>query len=137
MSLSSNVGTLRLQPEFKSIGEVAFATGLTASAIRFYEKAGLVKPARSGGRRWFGPKDCARLAMIAWFRKAGFSLSETAAMLAPSANADEGWRAAGAAAAERLRSEISEREQLLSRLNAVLASCPCHDPVECCAANGF
>ena len=116
---------------------MAAETGLSASAIRFYEKSGLVKPARSGGRRWFGRKDRARLAIIAWFRKAGFSLSETAAMLAPSAIASEGWRAAGAVAVGRLRTEIAAREQLLSRLNTMLATCPCHDPVECEAAVRF
>ena len=69
---------------------MAAETGLTASAIRFYERSGLVKPARSAGRRWFGPKDRARLSIVAYLRKAGFGLKEAAAMLAPSANAEEG-----------------------------------------------
>jgi len=116
---------------------VAAETGLSASAIRFYEKAALVSPARSGGRRWFGQKDRARLAIVAYLRRTGFSLREAAAMLAPSANADEGWRAAGALAANRLRAEIAEREQALSHLEHMLASCPCHDPVECEAAARF
>jgi len=136
MSSSSDGRTLRLQPEFKSIGDVAAETGLSASAIRFYEKSGLVTPARSGGRRWFGPKERARLSIIAYLRKAGFGLDEAAAMLAPSGSADEGWRAAGAVAASRLGSEIAEREQALSRLETMLASCPCHDPVECEAGAG-
>ena len=116
---------------------MAAETGLTASAIRFYEKSGLVTPARSGGRRWFAPKDRARLSIVAYLRKAGFGLKEAGAMLAPSANAQEGWRAAGAVAATRLRSEIVQREQALSHLEAMLAQCPCHDPVECSAVTGL
>ena len=116
---------------------MAAETGLTASTIRFYEKSGLVTPTRSGGRRWFGPKDRARLSIVAYLRKAGFGLKEAGAMLAPSANAQEGWRAAGAVAANRLRSEIAERELALSRLETMLAQCPCHDPVECSAVTGL
>src|ERR1051325_4599963 len=93
ISQSSEARRLRLQPEFKSIGDVAAETGLSASAIRFYEKAALVSPARAGGWRWSGQRRRASLAIVAYLRRPGFSLREAAAMLAPSANADEGWRA--------------------------------------------
>src|SRR5947208_17077646 len=73
ISESSFGGRLRLQPQFKSIGEVAAETGLTASAIRFYEKSGLVRAARSGGRRWWGPEDRARLGTVARARGTGFN----------------------------------------------------------------
>ena len=48
-----------------SIGDVARRTGLSVSAIRFYEAKGLIEPFRSsGGQRRFFRSDIRRLSFI-------------------------------------------------------------------------
>jgi DNA-binding transcriptional MerR regulator len=70
--------------ELLDIGEVAELTGLAPSALRFYERRGLVEPAgRHGLRRVYEPESVARLRLIACARRAGFSVAEIARFLAP------------------------------------------------------
>jgi MerR family redox-sensitive transcriptional activator SoxR len=60
-----------------SIGEVAERTGLATSAIRYYEKIGLLdEPPRSAGRRYYDPAILQRLSLILMARDAGLSLDE-------------------------------------------------------------
>lgn len=66
------------------IGEVAKRAGIPASALRFYEKKGLVRSVgRHGLRRQYDRDVIERLALIALGRSAGFSLDEIARMFAP------------------------------------------------------
>lgn len=69
--------------ETMTIGELAERTGLAVSAIRFYQRRGLL-PARGAGSGWqrFGPDTLARLAVIELAKRTGFSLDETAELLA-------------------------------------------------------
>jgi MerR family redox-sensitive transcriptional activator SoxR len=65
-----------------SISEVGAATGLQSSALRYYEKAGLIRPAaRVGGRRQYDPSVLQRLAAIALFQEAGFTIAEVRQLL--------------------------------------------------------
>jgi DNA-binding transcriptional MerR regulator len=64
------------------IAEVARATGLTPRALRFYEGRGLVRPLRTaGGRRVYGRGELARLHAVVALKRAGFTLTQIAAML--------------------------------------------------------
>lgn len=73
------------------ISEVARATGLQSSALRYYEKAGLIAPAgRAGGRRQYDPSVLQRLAAIALLQEAGFTITEVRAALAAG---NDSWRA--------------------------------------------
>jgi len=66
------------------IGEVAKASGLPASTLRFYEEKGLIKSyGRNGLRRLFSANVVERLALIALGRNAGFSLEEIYEMFTP------------------------------------------------------
>jgi DNA-binding transcriptional MerR regulator len=66
------------------ISEVAKASGVPASALRFYEEKGLiVSVGRRGLRRVFNPDVLERLALIALGRASGLSLDEIAQMFAP------------------------------------------------------
>lgn len=66
------------------IVEVAKASGLPASTLRYYEEKGLISSVgRSGLRRLFSPSVLERLALISLGRNAGFSLEEIAAMFTP------------------------------------------------------
>ena len=60
-----------------SIGEIARRAGIAASALRYYESAGLVPaPARMSGRRVYEPAVLDRLAVIALLQRAGFTVAE-------------------------------------------------------------
>jgi len=85
-----------------SIGEVAEMAGVSASAIRYYERNGLLPRAeRVRGQRRFAVGTTRRLEIIAVAKRAGFSLAEVKAMLAA---IDE-----GAPAHERLRELAARR----------------------------
>jgi MerR family redox-sensitive transcriptional activator SoxR len=60
------------------IGEVAQRAGIAASAIRYYEKEGLIiKADRQGNARVYGADIFDRLALIELAKKAGFTIAET------------------------------------------------------------
>jgi len=64
-------------PTFLSIGKVADRTGLSISAIRYYENENLVYPIRnSGGQRLFKRADIRRLSFIMIAQQLGFSLEQ-------------------------------------------------------------
>ena len=60
-----------------TIGELARRTGLSVSAIRYYEEKGLIEPLRtSGNQRRFLRADIRRLSFILIAQKLGLSLDE-------------------------------------------------------------
>lgn len=76
-----------------SISEVSARTGLQSSALRYYERAGLISAdARIGGRRHYDPAILQKLAVIALLQEVGFTISEIARMRA-SGSDHETWRA--------------------------------------------
>ncbi|GGT47157.1 MerR family transcriptional regulator [Nonomuraea spiralis] len=119
-----------MQDTLIDIGEVARRTGLAASALRFYERKGLIEAeGRNGLRRVYLPETLDRLALITCARDAGFTLSEIAEFLRA--------RPADTRLRERMAAkerEVDQRVQQLTRLRDSLrhvAVCE-HDPlVEC------
>lgn len=94
-----------------SIGEVADRAGVSVSAIRFYERSGLMpEPERVSGRRRYTIAAVQRLGIIATAKRAGLSLEEVGVLLA---KADE-----GAPAHEQLR-ELAARK--LPQVDALIA----------------
>lgn len=66
-----------------TIGELARRTGLSVSAIRYYEARGLVEPIRTGGnQRRFLRGDIRRLSFVLIAQNLGLSLGEIEAELA-------------------------------------------------------
>ncbi|MGW4498968.1 MerR family transcriptional regulator [Micromonospora sp. NPDC004336] len=64
------------------IAEVAEQTGMTASALRFYERRGLIRSSgRNGLRRTFSPDIVDRIALIGCAQAAGFTLAQIARFL--------------------------------------------------------
>ena len=104
------------------IGEVARAAGLAPSAIRYYEKAGLLpKPGRQSGRRRYGAETAARLKIIQLARDAGFTIAETRTFLSgfsPSTTPAARWRAL----AERKLGELEAQSQRIARMQKLLES---------------
>jgi MerR family redox-sensitive transcriptional activator SoxR len=72
------------------ISEVAQRTGLQSSALRYYERAGLISPvARAGGRRQYDPSVLQRLAAVALLQEAGFTIAEVRQVLGAG---NDAWR---------------------------------------------
>ncbi len=68
--------------ELLAIGELAARTGLSVSAIRFYEAKGLVQALRTGGgQRRFLRSDIRRLSFALIAQQLGFSIQQIAAEL--------------------------------------------------------
>jgi MerR family redox-sensitive transcriptional activator SoxR len=65
-----------------TIGQLAAHTGLSISAVRFYQRRGLL-PARqpNGGWQRFGSDSLARLTVIKLAKDCGFTLDEIAVLL--------------------------------------------------------
>jgi MerR family redox-sensitive transcriptional activator SoxR len=110
--------------ELLSISEVAATTGLETSALRYYEKVGLIKPAaRAGGRRHYEPSVLQRLAAVALFQEAGFTITEVGELLDAGINRRK-WRSM----AEQKLQEIDAHLERVSAARALLASavrCDC------------
>lgn len=65
-----------------AIGELAEASGVSVSAIRYYEKRGLVQPAaRVGGKRRFDRGTVGRVNFVRRAREAGFALDDVRRIL--------------------------------------------------------
>jgi DNA-binding transcriptional MerR regulator len=107
-----------------SISDVAAASGLRPSALRYYEEAGLISPAgRRGGRRIYRSDVLSRLALVALAQEVGFTVREIAALLGGHVHDKERWREM----AERKLGEIDlqmERLQAMKRLLRA-AACEC------------
>jgi MerR family redox-sensitive transcriptional activator SoxR len=85
-----------------TIGEVARRAGVRASAIRYYEEAGLLEePDRVGGKRRYDEEALRRLALIGGAKRAGFTLGEIRTLL-------HGFPA-GTGAAQRWQALASEK----------------------------
>ena len=107
-----------------SIGELARRTGLSISAIRFYEARGLVSAIRtSGNQRRFLRSDIRRLSFAMISQRLGLSLGEIQAELAmlPHGRAptQEDWQAISA----RVRGRLDERIALLEKTRDLLHGC--------------
>jgi MerR family transcriptional regulator, redox-sensitive transcriptional activator SoxR len=66
-----------------SIGDVAAASGLRPSAIRYYEDAGVLpKPVRVSGKRRYQPDTIDRLMLIRFCSRLGMRLTDIRGLLA-------------------------------------------------------
>ncbi|WP_075791768.1 MerR family transcriptional regulator [Massilia putida] len=95
------------------IGELAKRTGLTASAIRFYESKGLLKSVDrlANGYREYPPEAAAILAIIINAQQTGFTLDEIKGVLPTNA---AGWHHAELMAT--LRNKLADIEAMERRL---------------------
>ena len=106
------------------IGELARRTGLSVSAIRFYESKGLVAPRRNaGGQRRFPRADIRRLSFILIAQRLGFSIDRIRAQLDRLPNGrtptPDDWQDISLA----FRDELDARIETLIRLRDHLDSC--------------
>ena len=95
------------EPELLTIGQIATATGITVSAVRYYDELGVIASAtRVGGKRRFHPETIGTVSFIRRAQEVGFSLDEIHLILDDDAG---GWREM----VEAKREELIERRQRL------------------------
>jgi len=78
-----------------SIGDVAAATGLRTSAIRYYEEAGVLpRPVRVSGKRRYDSDTIDRLTLVRFCGRLGMSLADVRGLLAAprGTRAKDHWR---------------------------------------------
>ena len=110
------------EPDLVPIDEVARSLGLRASAIRYYEERGLVQPAsRQACRRWYGPDEIRRLAIILYWQRYGLmSLEEISDILA-GPTATRGWAQIVQGRIEALRVQAERMDAARAHLEHVLS----------------
>lgn len=117
-----------------TIGEVARATGRTASSIRYYESIGLIPaPARAGGQRRYPAAVIRTIAVIGTAQRAGLTLEEIRLLLgAPGGDpaAIERLRQVAVRKLPELRALIERAELVRGWLEAA-ADCACPSLDDC------
>jgi MerR family transcriptional regulator, redox-sensitive transcriptional activator SoxR len=107
-----------------SIGELARRTGLSVSAIRFYEARGLVTAVRTAGnQRRFLRADLRRVSFALIAQQLGLSLGEIAAELATLPLGRAPTRADWQAISRRIRGALQDRIAVLERTRDRLDGC--------------
>jgi MerR family redox-sensitive transcriptional activator SoxR len=117
-----------------TIGEVAKLGGLRASAIRYYEKSGLLpKPMRAGGQRRYDGAILERLAVLERAKDCGFTLEEVRTLFhgfRSDVSLSKRWQ-------DLARQKIAELDALAERVTAMkellerAQKCQCLDFEEC------
>src|SRR4051812_43615508 len=110
--------------ETLTVGQVADRSGFAPSALRYYERLGLVSASRTtGGQRRFPRSVLRRLAFIRAARNVGLSLDEVAAALATLPEARTPTRADWSRLSRSWRHRLDDQIAALTRLRDGLDSC--------------
>jgi MerR family redox-sensitive transcriptional activator SoxR len=116
------------------IGMLARRTGLNASAIRYYEKVGLLAgPHRSGGQRRYADEAVPRVLLIRFASEMGFTLAEVKLFLSglrDDAPVGPRWKKLAQRKIEEVDRTI-ERARRLKQLFRNLLRCRCRSLKVC------
>jgi MerR family redox-sensitive transcriptional activator SoxR len=111
-----------------SIGEVARRMGLRSSAVRYYERLGLIpKVPRLSGRRCYDDRALERLAMVRFAKHVGFSIAEIKVLLGgvEGRPPTERWRKLAAAKVAQVDAFVAQARTIRKMLAETLAfQCP-------------
>lgn len=118
--------------EEMAIGELAAKTGLTTSALRYYESEGLLMPVRrEGQRRRYNQRAIARVSAIQLAQRAGFTIAEVRTLLdATTGTASADWHAMASRKVPELKAQIERLNAMVRLLEDGLA-CGCLDLEAC------
>lgn len=122
-----------------AIGEMARRTGLSVSAIRFYEAKGLIEPVRTGGnQRRFLRSDIRRLSFILIAQQLGLSLTEIEAAMTKLPNGRtpnaRDWEKMSRSIRSHLDEKIAQLERTRDRLDGCIG-CGCLSLKTCAIYN--
>lgn len=112
------------ESELLPIGTVAARAGMAASALRFYDDAGLISATRApGGRRHFPRSVLRRLAFIRAAQNVGLSLDEIRTALSELPDSRNPGKADWARLSRTWQQRIDEQIAALEALRDRLSSC--------------
>jgi DNA-binding transcriptional MerR regulator len=118
-------------PARLTIGELARRAGTAPSALRYYERIGLLPPAeRAGGKRHYPPASAERLAFVRLCQDAGFTLKEIRQLLAARSPRRETWSRLAERKIAELDARISDAQRAQKLLKHAL-DCRHHDILTC------
>lgn len=107
-----------------SIGDLSRRTGMSVSAIRYYEARGLVRPQRTGGnQRRFLRSDIRRLSFALVAQRLGLSLAEIEAELATLPHARVPDRRDWYRISTRIRTALQAKIEMLEKTRDLLDGC--------------
>ncbi|MFG1847608.1 MerR family transcriptional regulator [Micromonospora carbonacea] len=113
---------LGVESELRSIGELARASGLTVSALRFYDRSGVLVPALVDpvtGYRWYADEQVVPARLVAGLRRVGMPLAEIAAAVRHRAEPAVVGRLLDAHL-RRLEDGLTDARRELSRVRALI-----------------
>jgi MerR family redox-sensitive transcriptional activator SoxR len=117
-----------------TIGQLAALSKLKPSAIRFYEKAGLLPaPARRNGRRVYSSEAADRLVLVCFAKDTGFSLPEIKLLLhgfPQAVPAGDRWRKLATAKIQQLEAGIAKARAMEQMLRSIM-KCRCTTMEQC------
>jgi MerR family redox-sensitive transcriptional activator SoxR len=117
-----------------TIGELAALSNLKPSAIRFYEKTGLLPaPARKNGRRVYSSEAANRLTLIGFAKDTGFSLPEIKLLLhgfPSTTTAGDRWRKLATSKIGQLEASIAKARAIQGMLRSIM-KCRCVTMDQC------
>jgi len=117
------------------ISEVARRTGLRSSALRYYERIGILPaPARSGGQRLYDETVLHRLALIDTARRTGFTLAEIRVLFfgfREGTSASARWRDLSRRKLAELDADLKRLHEMRRVLRRLSACCKCSELMEC------
>jgi MerR family redox-sensitive transcriptional activator SoxR len=114
-----------------AIGELARRAGTAPSALRYYERIGLLPPAeRSGGKRHYSLASAERLALVRLCQDAGFTLKQIRQLVAAGTRRGPTWNRLVEGKIAELDARISEAHRAKRLLEHAL-DCPHRDLATC------
>lgn len=117
--------------EFLTIGELARRTGVTTSALRYYDELGLLRPERRvSGHRRYTVDAAATVGIVRMLQEVGFTLAETKRLIASRRRSPVAWRALAVRKSEELRRRIAREEAARQAIEHSLG-CPKDDILDC------
>jgi MerR family redox-sensitive transcriptional activator SoxR len=118
-----------------TIGEIGRQSGLAPSAIRFYERAGLLgAPLRKSGRRAYTPDVVHQLALIRFAKDVGFTLPQIRLLLhgfPQNTTASARWRTLARGKIKELDEAISKAQAMKNLLESMANKCECRTLEDC------
>jgi MerR family redox-sensitive transcriptional activator SoxR len=117
--------------ELFTIGELARRTGVTTSALRYYDELGLVRPTRRlSGHRRYAVDAVAEVGVVRFLQQVGFTLAETKHLIASRKRSPVAWRALALRKSEELRHRMARDDAARQAIEHSLV-CPKDDLFDC------
>lgn len=124
-------------PGSLSIGQLAREVDAQPSALRYWERQGLLEPTeRVNGKRRYTPGAVQRVGMVRLLQDAGFGIREIRELLATDPRGEGPWRAQGEAKLAEIRQQVARLQTAADFLEHGL-KCPHPSLAECPTFTAF